>query len=261
MVARPKPKLPLSFWILSVLVPYALAVTVFAALLYLRTPPRSQHPLESLIDQGGYNDSRPGDIEDPKRDLPADLAPIKLRESRTFNDLEVTPLEVLRQRVTFLYKDGKRDQLSDEEMLVLRLRLANVSHPQVIFHPNDPTFVRGSELSYSFLQIGKRRFYSPVSNVLTERIQGQNFDELLPDASMETIVVAAQELPTSSEGIMTALKKVNANDSLIWRVHLRKGREKIEAKGRSKMVWATTVVPVAFTLNDVKRVAPTNSGP
>src|SRR5262249_28538093 len=150
--ARPKAKIPASFWMLSFLLPYALAVSLFAAMMFARTPPRNQHPLESLIDQGVYEEGRQQFIENPKRELPSDLKPLKLNETRTMGDLEITPLEVLHQRVRYRYKEGVRDRLSDEEMLVLRLRLKNASHPPIIFHPNDPTFVRGEANAYSYLE-------------------------------------------------------------------------------------------------------------
>ena len=255
VVARPKAKIPASFWMLSFLLPYALAVSVFAAMMFARTPPRSQHPLESLIDQGVYEEGRQQFIENPKRELPSDLKPLKLNETRTIGDLEITPLEVLHQRVRYRYKEGVRDRLSDEEMLVLRLRLKNASHPPIIFHPNDPTFVRGEANAYSYLEVGARRFYSPIGNLQTERIEGQNFDELLPDASMETIVVASQEISGSPENLLAVLKKLSPSETLLWRVQLRKGQERVEAKGKSKLIWATTVVPVAFSVSDVKEGA------
>jgi hypothetical protein len=258
---RPKARIPASFWMLSFLLPYALAITVAAVMLFVRTPPRNQHPLESLIDQGVYEEGRQQLIEDPKRELPNDLKPVRLGEARSIGDLEVTPLDVSRQRIKYRYRDGQRDRLSDEEMLVLRLRLKNASHPPVIFHPNDPTFVRGDKDAYTYLEIGKRRFYSPLGNLHTERIEGQNFDELLPEAAMETIVVAAQEISGSPENILAVLKKLSPAEPLLWRVQLRKGQERLEAKGKSKVVWATTVVPIAFTVGDVKEGVVSTSPP
>src|SRR5262249_23629914 len=111
---RPKARIPASFWMLSFLLPYALAVTVAAVMLFVRTPPRNQHPLESLIDQGVYEEGRQQLIEDPKRELPKDLKPLRLGEARTIGDLEVTPLDVSRQRIKYRYRDGQRDRLSDE---------------------------------------------------------------------------------------------------------------------------------------------------
>jgi hypothetical protein len=261
---RPKPRLPASFWILSFALPWAVAATAAAVMLYLRPVPRAVHPLESIEDQGPYEDVPEGGkrITDPIRtELPRDVPPVKLGETRKFGGIEVTPLEVLRQKVVYAYADGAADTPSADECLVLRLKIKNVSSPAIIFHPNDPTFNRAREGSYTYLQVGEQRFYGLVADPTVERLQGQNFGELLPGQALETIVVAAKELPAKAETAVQAVAKAAPGQALVWRVHLRKGREEVATRGRVRKVWVTTVVPVTFTAGDLKAAAAPATAP
>jgi hypothetical protein len=73
---------------------------------------------------------------------------------------------------------------------------------------------------------------------------------------METIVIATEPSAAARgdgpRNAIEALKGLPPNQSLVWRVQLRKGREKIRLqRGGVREVWATAVVPLAFTPADV----------
>ncbi len=255
---RPVPAKPsASSWLLVILVPYAMAATVAAVFLFIRGRADYVHPLDSLRDQGLYETFAEGRQErvDPTQVREADKDPILLGQSRRVGDLEVTPLRVTREPLRYDFFRGAHGFEKGEESLVLHLRLKNASE-KLAFHPNDATFNRmhaPDALSYTFVEIDGRPYYGPVpvEESYSERLKGQNFEELLPGQSMETIIVAT-EPAAGSRGAgprtaLEALKAVKPDQQLVWRVHLRKGREKVRTQRGSREVWVTTVVPIGFT--------------
>lgn len=253
---RPRPKIPMTFWLIAVLLPTALIlvpVSLFVAFSRLTDRPREAvvHPLESIQDDGLYKDYQEGkrlEVISPLTELPKDRPPVKLGETVEVGGLQVTPLEVLRQKVPFSFYRGARGYESYDEVLILRIKLKNVS--DIVFHPHDPVFNRAYRQGvqpYSYLSIGEKRFYGIVTDPTVERVRGQNFGELLPEEEMETIFIAAQD--TANGRVMDEIKKLSPHEKLIWRVQLRKGRENV----RGRWVWATTVVPVEFRVGDIKQ--------
>jgi DNA-directed RNA polymerase subunit RPC12/RpoP len=270
---RTRRKLPVSVWLLSILIPYSMMSTVAAVYFLQRAQEQQIHPLESLQDQGLYEniyfDGRRRDIvpnigalkdkakeaiQDPLDKLAPWMPRLKLGETKRFGEIEVTALDVTRRPLEFLALPVDRAAAKDQEALVLRLKIKNVSG--TVFHPDDPTFnrdIREPEIRpYTFLEIGEGRYYGFVRDPLTERVKGQNFSELLHDAELETCIVAFQG--AKGERAVDALAKVAPETELVWRVHLRKGREEIQLKSnrRVRTVWTTTIVPVVFTAADVK---------
>lgn len=256
---RPRAKLPLSFWLIAVLLPcVVLLVPAIGLLAYFKILERGQeraaHPLEALGDEGLYKDLQEGkrpEVINPLEELPKDVVPLRLGSTGRFGGLEVTPLEVLRQTLPYRYYRGAAGYVSNEEMLVLKLRIKNVS--DIIFHPHDPTFNRAYKQGvqpYTYLMIGDKRFYGSVTDPLSERVQQQNFDELLPDREMTTIFVAAQD--PAGNRVIDELRHAPPRQPLIWRVQLRKGREPI----RGRQVWVTAVIPIEFSPGDVREAKP-----
>ncbi len=252
--ARPRPRIPIALWLIAVLLPSALVLVpvafyiAFQRLTEHREP--VVHPLESIQDDGLYKDYQEGkrqEVISPLTELPPDRPPIKLGESYQVGGLEVTPLEVVRQKVPFSFYRGARGYESSDEVLVLRVRLKNISN--IVFHPHDPVFNRAYRQGvqpYTYLSIGDKRFYGIVSDPTTERVRGQNFGELLPEEEMETLFIAAQD--TSNGRVMDEIKKLPPSEKLIWRIQLRKGRENV----RGRWVWATTVIPIEFRVHDIR---------
>ncbi len=260
---RTKRKLGGSVWLSAIVIPYSIAATVgIAGLLYFRgtaTPERPVHPLESLLDQGLYDELAEGgkkDIIPPNSELPKDVLPLTLGVERQIGSLGITPLDVSRGQIEYAYSSGWPDPPRREEVLVLRLRLKNNS--TYIFHPNDPTFNRAFRANYppyTFLEIGEKQFYGIVKDPLTEQLQGQVFKELLPGDEMETLIVAGPERTPghpSAVDALRSLKNEKKNEPLLWRVHLRKGREEVTVAQKKRLIWTTTVVPVSFTPYDVR---------
>jgi hypothetical protein len=257
---RVKAKLPAAVWLLSILFPYALVSTGVIVWLLWKGQERPVHPLEDLADQGLYGELGEGRVRvvDPHEALPKDFTPIRLGETRTVGDLEVTPVEVVRQKLVYHYRDGKRDETVNEEVLALRLRLKNVS--KLIFHPNDATFNRAYRKNapiYTYLEAAGKQFYGAVGDPHQERVQGQRFDALLPGETLETVVVAAKEAPPGEQGAAAFVQALPPGERLLWRVQLRKGRGEVTLKqGGRRSVWLTTVVPITFTPADIKSAPP-----
>lgn len=279
--ARPRGGLTWAHWALAVLLPCTLGLAGFIVLKgseLIRAASgssRAVHPLEELADQGLYEDFldarqklaiAPADKANPPRkttavdpvatELPPSVPPVKLNETRKVGALAVTPLSVKRGRWTFSYRAGERNVAGATEGLLLTLRLTNTS--DLIFHPNDATFNRalGSTPShpvYTYLTLGSQRFYGPVLDPTTEAVTGQNFAVLFPGDSIETTVIAAQDASGKAD-VLAALDRLPANTPVVWRVHLRRGREEIKLVGTNRLrkVWLTTVVPVTFTPAEVQ---------
>lgn len=251
---RKRARIPLSYWLLSFLIPYAIAASVGIVMLVRNRPP---HPLENLPDQGLYQDLEEGArrmVVEPNQPLPRDLPPLHLGETRPYGALEVTPTKVYRQKMKYLCFRGSRNYESNDEGIYLSLRLKN--HGKEAFQPLDPTFNRAYRRDaspYTFLEVGKKEYYGPAVDVATERLKGQNFGELLPEDEMDTVVVAAQEATTGQPFATQAIKVEPPDTALVWRVQLREGREELATRdGRKRLVWVTTVIPVTFTPKDVK---------
>jgi phage FluMu protein Com len=245
---------------LAVLGPYAVVATVALAIA-LRSP-KAKHPLEDLADRGMYEaldrEFDEGGKERVDPHIPLEVPPLRLGEgARQIGDLEVKPLRVTRQKLTYSYFQGERDWISKDESLVLHLELKPLG---LIFHPQDPTFNVSRAFRpgpcYTFLEISGRPYYGPIKDVYSERLKGQNFAELLPGNALETIVVATsseKEHEKAVQALASLLEAGEKDQPLTWRVQLRKGRDKIATEQRGeRTVWLTTVVPITFLPSQVE---------
>jgi hypothetical protein len=258
--------LPLSLWLLIILIPYSILMTIIAVTLYLQKRPIPEHPLEYLPDIEGQN---PGGkkVESYQRVAPegkgSEVPPqlrLALGQSKRFGDLEVTPLNVELRTIQVLVGTFNP---SEEVALVLRLHLKNISTDWA-FYPTDPWFAHTwkanepetyplTKKPYTYLEMGSKRFYGgpikwedamPRKGEPRQYIKEQNHDkELIPGQEMDTIVCT-----DPADGIERLLKSYKG--PLLWRVQLRRGHEFY--KGHEKS--ATCVVGVEFTDADIKWV-------
>jgi hypothetical protein len=261
--------LGLSGWLLIILIPYSILMTIIAVVVYLnfylnqRTQP---HPLEYLPDiDGEYSPPSRKKVESYERPAPegkgSEIPPqlrLALGQTKRFGELEVTPLNVALHRIVILQR-GKEP--SKEVALVLKLHLKNVS-PDWAFHPTDPWFVQKwkpgapgfyplTRKPYTYLEAGAKRFYGgpitweeavPGKGDPRQYIQEQHVDtELKPGEEMDTIVCT-----DPADGVQKQLKSYKG--PLLWRVQLRRGREHYNGHDKA----ATCVIGVEFTDADVK---------
>jgi hypothetical protein len=272
--ARRRRGIPSSLWLLAVLIPYAIVTSV--GVIYLlqlqQTAHRPAHILESIPDQGLYEDFLDGRRREaasplgqgaekppPAKVIPAnealdpDTPPLQLGETRRVGDLAVTPVDVTRQMLRYDYKGGQR-QVAGEEALVLQLRVKNEG--RLIFRPDDETFNRAylddnRVPVYTYLQAGSQRFYGAVTDPTQERVNSPHCGQLLPGESGTIHVTAVRE----ADGRTAAASVLRGNEPLLWRVQVRRGKEEITlTNGRKRSVWVTSVIAVSFTHGQVKQV-------
>lgn len=270
-----KRRLPVSLWFTALLVPYAIVATIaLAYLLQQQQRNKAPHILESIPDQGLYEDFLDGrrrevmpsvskvqekpsttKIIPPNEPISQEIAPLKLGETRRVGQLEVTPRGIKKYPVTFAMRASNPLKTS-EEALMLTLEVKNVGN--IIFRPDDETFNRaipneGKAPVYTFLEAGVEpkleRYYGAVSDPTTERLDLPFCEALLPGDRGVMHIVAFK----SSDGRKLAIDVLKENVPLLWRVHLRRGKEEVTlSTGKKRSVWLTTVVPIRFTAADVK---------
>ncbi|MCX7701823.1 MAG: hypothetical protein N2039_13175, partial [Gemmataceae bacterium] len=139
--------------VLSLLVPYAVTMTLIAGWLYFqkREQAEADHPLANIPDiLGEYEPARRMQLGRRLDRLPPVDAPlppgllVRLGETLAIGDLEVTPESVEQRRLdirTVFHNGEVTSTRPDRDALVLHLRLRNRSH-DVWFHPTDPAFDR-----------------------------------------------------------------------------------------------------------------------
>lgn len=265
-------KLPLSVWLLALLVPYAVVATVAVVyLLQQQQRSRTPHILESIPDQGLYEDffearqrvvmpplkqakevTGNQKIISPTESLGKELPPLKLGETRTVGSLSVQPVAVRVIDASFAFRDGQKD-VPLGKALQLELRVKNTGN--LIFHPDDVTFNRsgGQEGKpvYTYLEWGRERYYGPVVDPALEQLNHAGCPALLPGEE-GTVLVSAWANQDQKKFAVDAIKD---GQSGIWRVHLRQGKEDIVlSNSRKRSVWVTTVVPVLIQVSDIKSV-------
>ncbi|MCS7167043.1 MAG: hypothetical protein RMI91_07675 [Gemmatales bacterium] len=279
---RPQPavgrrRIPISFWLLAVLLPTTVTFVVISVILFrlwlAELARKERHPLEDLPDTvEGTADvgGRPRTVINPVQ-RPPEGAAVRLGETRRYDGIEVTPLQVRWQRVIYARtEDGRTRVPASDPMLVLHLRIRNVSDH--IIQPFEPIFnaaFREGRAVYTYLSVGDERFYGPLQDVALERLEGQTCIELwpanlkgdeaaepasLPPSELETIIVAYQSPQRRKIG--HALENLPRETSLVWHVHLRKGRQDRLIKGRGYRLWLTTIVPVHFAIKDIVKQTP-----
>jgi hypothetical protein len=265
-------KIPRSIWGLVFLIPYALAATFGVIYLWQQHFHIPTHVLESLPDQGLYEDFLDGRRREtiapvskagekplnqktisPNEIIPAEIPPVFLGQTRRIGALAVTPLEITLQQLRFAYKQGQNHILGGKA-LVLKLQVRNEG--SLIFHPDDETFNRAllddvRMPIYTYLEVGKQHFYGAVADPATERLDFPLCPALLPDETGILYVTACRTVD-GKNSLSAALAQFHG--PLLWRVHLRRGREEITlANGRRRQVWMTAVVPVQFNLQDIDK--------
>ena len=176
---------------------------------------------------------------------------LKLGQSRQYGSLNVTPLCVTRGPVEFQYYQTQADQQKEIEgpVLKLHLRFENVSRDQE-FIPLDSKLVFSKEIDRKAYGLLKANNFvcnvadrnDPARQVfmfdLTPNgkwlLKGENLDrELVPGQVLETFV------PTTSDQIDSL------SGDLVWRVHFRKGYNRISFRG------VTTLIEVLFNKSDI----------
>jgi hypothetical protein len=284
---RPRPiapeaprRIPFSFWLLAVLIPttvtfLALSIILFRLWLDERDK-KARHPLEDLpetIEATSDVGGRPRFVINPIQQ-PPEASAVSLQETKRYDGIEVTPLRVRLERVTYARtQDGRTAVSHPDLMLVLYLRIRNVSDH--VFQPFDPIFNvawREGRAVYTFLTIGEERFYGPVQDAALERIAGQDFSEIWPAPKnadegsdmptarqvLETKVLAYQS--PSKRRVREALEGLPPDTTLRWHVQLRKGRQDRIIKQKPQRLWLTTVVPVEFRVSQIERGDPPANG-
>jgi hypothetical protein len=273
LARQPRRKIPASFWLLALLIPYSAAATW--AWIYLLQSRLNQRPvthvLETISDQGLYEDFLDGrrrevvpplssandksssdKVISPLELLPTDVPPITLGTTRRIGALAITPVEVMRTRLHYDYKGGRTD-FDGDEAIVLKLQVKNEG--SLIFRPDDETFNRAylddSRVPvYTYLQIGQDRFYGAVANPTTERLNLPHCPALLPDET-GFMYVTADRGSNGKASVLTALR--DHPGQLIWRVQIRRGKEDLAmSNGRNRQVWVTAVVPIQFQASEIK---------
>ncbi len=146
-----------------------------------------------------------------------------LGEAIRLRGVEATPLEVTSGSVRL-----KRSFTTDEERdggtraLKLRLRLRNISKDSV-FAPLDEAFIREREAGVfdSFIERGDGEVIDmfPLSVYSEWSIDGQEFKELKPGETLDTVVVSAAEAVDRKA------------PEMIWRVRLRTGINQTDVFG------------------------------
>ncbi|GBD37447.1 hypothetical protein HRbin36_02578 [bacterium HR36] len=180
-------RIPISFWLLAVLVPTTVTFVAISVILFrlwmAEVAKKERHPLEDLpdtveaiTDVGG----RPL-VVNPVQ-TPPEGAVVRLGETKRYDGIEVTPVRVCWQQVTYARtQDGRMSVRHPDQMLALYLRIRNVSDH--IFQPFEPIYnaaYRADRAVYTYLTVGEERYYGPLQDVALERIEGQVIQELWP---------------------------------------------------------------------------------
>lgn len=226
-------------------------------------------PLENLPDDGAFAAKRgsPGFPQEDLERMPSDselklgglVAPdeslseatiLRIGETRPVGNLEISPLGVEHATLMSYRADAPEDKIETGPVLVLRLRVKNVSAKQE-FHPLDPVFLYpdprkqmksndlfdGRGLTYTYLHPADRVADVVCPFDLNVRagwaLEGQEFPKLSPGGEAELIVVSDAD----------AMERVRG--PMLWRVKLRKG---LTATGQG----VATVIGVYFDPAEIK---------
>lgn len=156
---------------------------------------------------------------------------VRLGQTIQIGEVEVTPLSVITTHLTLVRSiEPTKDRQLKGSSFVLRLRLANISKDQTIA-PLERAMLRApnSPLDRSYLQTPEGRTISlyPLAADSEWSILGEEFPELKPGESVETIIASEPAAENQSAGEMT------------WRVRVRIGS------------YRTDMLGVRFTKDDV----------
>ncbi len=247
-------------WILLIYgVIATIGLAIFAAKSLLSSNKES-HPFDAIPDVFGTYDkadrkkSSHNVLPATDLDVPSHLR-VKLNESLTVGDLQVTPLSVERKKVNFVAAQAKGNpSILPTETVMLRLKVKNVSQ-STSFHPNDPAFWRDpkkGETAYTALMIGKTPHYGafPWPALLNFSVEGHPSEDdkpLRPGEERETFICTGRTSDT--------VRAVDAHKGdFLWRVQLRRGViTYTDKQGKTGDISATTVIGVQFTPDQIAR--------
>lgn len=251
-------------WLLGILVPYAIFMTVMAIWYYMKySNAVHDHPLEMIPDLlGEYQkeikkDGKPvvRAIKLPPADqsLP-DRLTTTLGKAIRVGDIEVTPISIEYGPWTHFKKLKNREEPQKETFtsLVMRVKLRNLS-TDLAFYPTDPYFDRhpksSNEKPYTLVDVdGQKTFGGVLSYDIevghAERswLQGQENDTkpLQPGETRETVFVTQ---PRVFESLQTA------KSPAVWRIQVRRGLVPFH----DREIPVSAVVGVKFAASDVRR--------
>jgi len=252
-------------WLIAILFPYAIMMTVFAVMFYFKSRIVDDiHPLMMIPDLDGEyrNATQRKKISGTQHRIrfPADM-PLSREQITDLGQpirvgvLEVTPVSVTAAPIVGVswrknMEEPERKQ-STAPSLILTLRLKNVSD-DVTVYPSDPYFVRrprdAKDRPYMMVEVGDRKFYGGALSYITdsdmlirEWVEGQEQDDksLGPGEERETVVCTSPIEP-----VIDAVKEAG---SAVWRVQLRRGF----ITYREKEYSVSAVIGVRFQADDV----------
>ncbi|WP_157368669.1 hypothetical protein [Zavarzinella formosa] len=256
-----------------ILLAYGLLMTIAAGVFgYLNFVKSSEpeHPFKAIPDVfGEYEKANRKQtslkwMPNAKSEVPNDLK-VKLGDELVVGDLAVTPLEIKKELITAVevFNAGDdRVRPVGPKTLVLSLKVKNKSS-DVTFYPTDPAFVRklpsgGDERvgPLTALQINNEMYYGPfpwpeTGNTKKEFIQGQEANEkpLKPGEESTIFITVAPR-----QEAVRNLERVPVDQTLLWRVQLRRGLVKFkdDSTGKEGEFSATTVIGVTFKKTQIQ---------
>jgi hypothetical protein len=253
-------------WLLTILVPYAVFMTVMAIFYFIKySSVANETPLDQIPDllgqfqqkqAKGSPQSRSVPLPPPDQNLPGRLL-TSLGKPIQVGAIEVTPLAVEYRPWTAFTKIRNRYEprkVPIKATLVMHLRLRNVS-PDLTFYPTDPYFDRNpkqaNDKPYTLLDVGGRKYYGGLIEFVaepgnTERtwIAGQENDDkpLGPGEARETVLVSRP-----GDALFDAVQK--AKEPAVWRIHVRRGLMPYHGTE----IPVSAVVGVSFTAADIRK--------
>ncbi len=255
-----------------ILLAYGLLMTIAAGVFGYLSFSRSsepEHPFKAIPDvYGEYEKANRKQtsfkwMPDAKAEVPADLR-VKMGDELVVGDLSVKPVSVgvlLETNVVDEYVSGPDKDRNIGNTLLLTLKVKNLSD-DVTFYPTDPAFLRelGAKKDektgpYTALQINREMYYGPFSwppsgNVRKQYIKGQESNEkpLKPHEERDIFVTVAPK-----QSVVRELDRVPVDQTLLWRVQLRRGMVKYkDDSGKDGEISATTVIGVTFTRKQIQ---------
>jgi hypothetical protein len=198
----------------------------------------TKRTVHSRIQQGGFKIYPRYDTKLP------DHLKVTLGKTLQLGELEVTPLRLERKSITMRELGKKQTYDPKGKALLLHLHLKNVSK-DLAFYPMDRYYTRyfrpspprdalrcpSNDVPYTYLEIGKDRFYGGPggyydldldrlneNNYMNEFVLNQDFDrQLKPGEEMKTFICTDPE----DEKLQKTLN--SHQGKLMWRVQVRRG--------------------------------------
>jgi hypothetical protein len=186
--------------------------------LWSHRAPRESSSVEPDVFPSVKNVADPGHrAGESRRFVPLDPLPenqvTRLGQTLQLGSLEVTPLDIAAGQVTLRHEIHQTERRAGGRgALMLKLRLKNLSNDSILV-PLDEAFIRerGRGFHDSFIEVGPTQQIDmfPLAIVSEWSIVGQEFRELRPGESYETLVVSAPD----------ALDRLAPE--MTWRIRLR----------------------------------------